>query len=645
MKKVLALTMALILLASVLVGCRTTLEKDAEGNLDRGAVIKMYLTTEVFNFDPQIAINDDAMLQIFSLLFEGLTKLDSDGDWEKAIMDDYEVNEDDRDGYSVLVELKDTKWTDGRTVQANDFVFAWKRLVNPNSRSEAASLLYDIKNAREINKGNVSIDDLGVSAVDTYTLKITFESADVDLDRFFTNTSSIALVPLREDVVTRFMYPDELPDVTIPETTEPVTDAEGNVVTESQTIGEPAEYDPVEYGDYWARRANAIVTNGPFSVKVNDEAGELRLERSSYYYRDTEKNEYLDKYVIPYRLVTNYSDSDEKYLTPAAQLELYKNEGIFYVGNLPLDQRKDYEDDAEVSDMMVTHSYFFNTENPIFADAKVRRALSIVLDRQHVADLLTFAAPAVGIIPEGVFDTDYDTSFREEGEDLIAATADEAAAKELLRGVKLDSKSFTLTVRNNEADIAVAEYAKSQWKKLGFDVEIKTLKNSVVEYTDMSTDTPYKYVIDEFQEAYNNSDFDVIAVDMNMYSPDPFNALAQFAGDFSGNGADMLSDDIDVELHVTGFDSAAYTALIEDAYKLTDADERAAKLHEAEKLLVEEMPVCPVVTLKSAYIANDILSGIKTTYYGVTDFKRMKMKNYMDYKEEETEAQNVVVEE
>lgn len=632
MKKILALAMALVLLAAALIGC-TTLEKDADGNYDRGAVIKMYLTTEVFNFDPQIAINDDAMLQIFSLLYEGLTKLDSKGDWEKAIMDDYEINEDDRDGYSILIELKDTKWTDGRTVQANDFVFSWKRLVNPNSRSEAASLLYDIKNAREINKGNVSIDDLGVSAVDTYTIKVTFENEDVDLDRFFTNLSSIALVPLREDVVTRFMYPEDLPEITTVETTEPVTDANGNVITEETTIGEPAEYDPVEYGDYWARRANAIVTNGPFSVKANDEGGEFRLERSSYYYRDTEKNEYLDKYVIPYRLVTDYSTGDTK-----AQLELYNNEGIFYVGNLPLDERKNYEDDAEVSDMMVTHSYFFNTKNPIFADAKVRRALSLALDREHVADLLTFAAPAVGVIPEGVFDTDYKSDFREEGEDLIASTADEAAAKDLLKGVKLESKSFSITVRKNEADLAVAEYAKSQWEKLGFDVEIKTLKNELVEHLDTSTDTPYKYVVDSFQEAYNSGDFDVIAVDMNMYSPDPFNALAQFAGDFSGNGTDMLSENFDINLHVTGFENAAYTELIEKAYAATDEDERAALLHDAEKLLVEEMPVCPVVTLRSAYIASDILSGIKTTYYGTTDFKRMKMKNYMDYKEEETEA-------
>ncbi len=632
MKKILALAMALVLLATALIGC-TTLEKDAEGNYDRGAVVKMYLTTEVFNFDPQIAINDDAMLQIFSLLYEGLTKLDSDGDWEKAIMDDYEVNEDDRDGYSILIDLKDTKWTDGRTVQANDFVFAWKRLVNPNSRSEAASLLFDIKNARKINQGIVSIDDMGVSAVDTYTLKVTFENENVDLDRFFTNTSSIALVPLREDVITRFMYPDVIPEITTVETTEPVTDANGNVITEETTIGEPAEYDPVEYGDYWARRAGAIVTNGPFTVKVNDEAGELRLERSSYYYRDTEKNEYLDKYVIPYRLVTDYSNGDAK-----AQLELYNNEGIFYVGNLPLDERKNYEDDAEVSDMMVTHSYFFNTENPIFADAKVRRALSLALDREHIADLLTFAAPAVGVIPEGAFDTDYKSDFREEGEDLIAPTADEAAAKELLRGVKLDSKSFSITVRNNEADIAVAEYAKSQWEKLGFDVEInKVTKNEVVERTDTSTDTPFEYVMDAFQELYDTRDFDVIAVDMNMYSPDPFNALAQFAGDFSGNGADMLSENIDINLHVTGYNNDKYIELIEKAYEATDEDERAALLHEAEKLLVDDMPVCPVVTLQSAYIANDILSGIKTTYYGTTDFKRMKMKDYMDYKEEETE--------
>ena len=285
MKKLLALTLAVVLLSATLVSCGTTLEKDAEGNLDRGAVINMYLTDEVYDFDPQQPVNDDAKLKILHLLFEGLTKLNSKGKWEKAMMDSYTVNPDDRDGYSITIELKSSKWTDGRPVQAGDFVTSWKRLVDTNNKGEAASLLYDIKNARAINLGDVSVDDLGVSAVDTYTLKVTFENDNVDIDRFFTNLSSIALVPLREDVLAR-------------------------------------------YGETWSSVTNAVISNGPFAVKAAGENGEIRLERSSYYYRDTESNEYLDTYVIPYRLITDHSVKLEDQLKDLLLLLFHLNSKV-----------------------------------------------------------------------------------------------------------------------------------------------------------------------------------------------------------------------------------------------------------------------------------------------------------------------------
>ena len=588
MKKALALVMALVLLSATLAGC-TTLKKDSEGNIDRGAVINMYMTTEVYNFDPQVTINDDAALKIMSLIYEGLTTLDSNGKWQNAMMNSYSESKNDRDGYSITIELRDSKWTDGTTVQAKDFVYSWKRLLDANNRGEAASLLYDIKNARQVNLGNVSIDDLGVSAVDTYTLKITFENENVDLDRFFTNLSALPLVPIREDIVAR-------------------------------------------YGENWAKRAASILTNGPFSVKDATEGKTLRLERSGYYYRDTEKGETLDKYVIPYRLITSYDRGDLQ-----AQLDAYNNDEIFYIGELPLSERANYEKQAEVSDMMVTHTYFFNTQNKLFRKAEVRRALSLALDREKIAEILTFADPAVGYIPDGAFNTTRKTSFRKEGEDLISSSANVEEAKSLLSSAGVRSGSFAITVRDNEADVAVAEYVKSVWDSLGFNVRIEKTGTDHTSVTE--TEGVITYVVDEYQKKYDEGDFDVIAVDMAMASPDPFGPLSQFAGDFSGNGTNLDAEPYDYKGHVTGYESDEYTALIEKAFASADEKERASLLHDAEALLMQDMPVCPLVFLKSAYLKSGVLSGIKTNYYGITDFKRTKMKNYMDYKETETAAE------
>lgn len=595
MKKIISLTLAVIMLAAALAGC-TTLKKLPDGTYDKGAVIEMYFSGEVYNFDPQISITDENMLKVMSLLFEGLTRINSKGKWEKALMKDYKVKADDRDGYCVIITLNHTRWSDGRSVQAIDFVNSWKRILDPNNACEAASLLYDLKNAREIKRGDagISVDDLGASAIDTYTLKLTFKNDSPDLDRFFRNTASIALVPLREDIIAM-------------------------------------------YGDKWAMRTTSICTNGPFVLREADKGGVLRLERSGFYYRDPEKDKYADKYVIPYRLRTDYSRGDGE-----AQVKAYENEEIFFLGDLPLSKRAEYKNSAKVNDMMVTHTYFFNTENKVLNKAEVRRALSLAIDREKVAEILTFAQPAVGYIPYGVSDTSAKSSFRSAGEDLIATKANTDEAKKLLSSAGVRGGSFSITVReNSEADIAVAEYVAGEWNKLGFDVDVKKVGTSRLTVTD--GDLTVTYTVDDFEDQYNSGDFDVIAVDMSMLSSDAFSALSQFADEFSGRGVDMTpGGGYEIFKHVTGYSDSDYNDLIDRIDNETYTAARAELLHEAEKKLLQDMPVCPIVFLQSAYVSNKILSGFKVDRFGLIDFKRVKMKNYMNYKtldeEEETAA-------
>ena len=600
MKKIISLLLAALTLAAVLSGC-TTLKKLEDGTYDRGAVIEMYIAEEVYNFDPQIAVTDENMLKVMSLLFEGLTRLDSNGKWTKALMKDYEIRANDRDGYSVLITLNKTKWTDARTVQAIDFVNSWKRVLDPNNSCEAASLLFDLKNAREIKRSDegVTVDDLGVSAVDTYTLKLTFRNSDVDLDRFFRNCASIALVPLREDIIAR-------------------------------------------YGDKWAMKTTSICTNGPFALREMQTGGVVRLERSGHYYRDPDKDKYYDKYVIPYKLITDYSIGNAEKQVAAFEKEESDDEGskLFYLGNIALSKRVEYKNKATVVDMPVTSSYFFNTKNSIFSNPDVRRALSLALDRNHVVELLTFAKAATGYIPYGAVNDTAKSSFRNAGEDLIAAGANMDEAKSLLSKAGVRGGSFTITVRkNSEADIAVAEYAAEVWGSLGFTVRIDQVGTSVFAVTEGEGDsaTTTLYTIDDFQEKYQSGDFDVIAVDVTMPSVDAFSVLSQFSDEFSGNGVDMESGNYEIHGHVTGYSNPEYDALIEKIYEETNASERAKLLHEAEKMLLDDMPVCPIVFLQNAYVSSGILSGFKTDRYGLVDFRKVKMKDYMKYKPSEDE--------
>ena len=519
------------------------------------------------------------MQKVFSLTYEGLTRLDENGKWQKALMKDYTIDKDNEDEFSILITLKTSYWSDGRTVQAADFVYSWKRLLDANAKYEAASLLYDLKNAYEIKMGDASIDDLGVAAVDTYTLQVKFEKK-IDLNDFFTNCTSVALVPLREDVVTR--YGDDL----------------------------------------WAKKGTYIITNGPFIPKTIS-SNLLRLERSQYYYLIRDKNEELDKYVIPYRLVTDYTAGNAE-----KQLEAYNAGTLLYIGELPLSQRAELKGKATVSDMMVTQSFMFNLNNELFANPDVRKALSLAIDREKVAEMLTFAKPATGLIPEKAFNTGNGTSFRKEGGALLETAANVEEAKSLLSSSGVRGGSFSIKIRNTEADIAVAEYAAEVWESLGFFVDVEIVK------TERNDEDP-EVMDDLFEEAYNSGDFDVITVDVTLLSPDPFNTLSQYAVDYSGNGVDLYSENYDLYGHVSGYASEEYNEIIDKAYKAETKAERAELLHSAEKLLLEDLPIIPVAFLQDAYLANSELSGFKTDYYGVRNFNRVLLKDYMNYKSAE----------
>ena len=585
MKKMLSLILVALMLMTTMASC-TTLE-----GKDRGAIIDIYLGTEVYDFDPQNSITDDAQLRFMSLIYEGLTRLDENGKWVNAMMQSYKVEQREDGIFSIVINLGgNTCWSDGRPVQAIDFVYSWKRLLDPEAQREGASLLYDVRNAKAAKLGDVSIDDIGVAAVDTYVLQVEFEG-EVDLDAFFTKCASIAMVPLREDMISRI-------------------------------------------GEKWGTKTTTVLSNGPFVLREIAENGQIAVGRSTYYYldQDPESKEPLDKYVIPYRLVNKFTTGDAQ-----AQLDAYMSGAlgatIYLDNNLPLAERAALKKKAEVTDMMATHTYVFNTQNKLFANADVRRALSLAIDREAIVEMITFAKPATGYVPYKVFDTKARTSFREEGGELIAASANIEEAKTLLKNAGVSGGSFTITVRNNEVDMAVADYVKGVWETLGFTVKIDNTKGLELSEAGVTTDL--------FQEAYKAGDFDVSVIDSMMQTADAFNILSQFATAYSGNGVDMTSPNYDLYGHVSGYTSEAYNALIESAHAELDVEARAAILHDAEKMLMEDMPICPIFFLQDAYIVSDELTGVDSDYFGMRIFKDAKLNDYMTKKAAtDTSAEN-----
>ena len=131
-------------------------------------ILKVAKDTELASMDQHIA-TDGLSFEVIAATIEGLYTLDADGNAIPAIAKSYDVSED---GLVYTFHLReDAKWSNGDPVTANDFVYAWRRLVDPNTASEYAVIMdvAGVKNAASVNAGESSLEELGVKAVDDYT--------------------------------------------------------------------------------------------------------------------------------------------------------------------------------------------------------------------------------------------------------------------------------------------------------------------------------------------------------------------------------------------------------------------------------------------------------------------------------------------
>lgn len=601
MKRIFAFLLCALMVVSCFVSCGSEINVD-----NPGAYISMYLTDEVYDFDPAYAYNNESALRVVSLLFAPLFSLDKNGKVKNELVKSYEIFEDPKASeYKLTLTLEDSYWSDGTPVSANDVVFAWKRILEVESTSEAAALLYDIKNARKVKEGDLSIDALGIYAVNTTTVEIFFEekldangSPAIDYNGFMRNLTSYALVPLREMIVSRT--------------------------------------------DDWAKKPATMVCSGPFTlrkVSYDKDNRTLVLERNAYYLRDKEVDA-LDKKVTPYRLVIDYTKTEEEIMAA------YEAGEIFYVGDIPLSLRGDYASVADVRDEMSTHTYYLNEKaiiggKALFAEQAVREALSLAIDREAIANAVVFAKAATALVPYGVFDANSaKKQFRAVGGDLISSAADMSAAKAKLSAAGIDPSQYTFAITvaaYDEVHVAIAEMVKDAWCELGFKVKVNAIDVETNDDLGTTGEVATDIKDDIFAETIRSGDYQVAAVDLVAYTPDAFGILAPFAKGFSGQGMDMdLRDENNqpyyvIPSHKTGFDNEEYNALIEKAYATTSASERATILHDAEKALMASMPVIPIVFNQTATLTSKDLSGVKTSYYGTSVFSGAKLKDYEKY--------------
>ena len=167
-------------------------------------------------------------------LMQGLVRYDRRGNVIPGVAERWEM-----DGNTATFWLReDAKWSDGKSVTANDFVFAWQRVVDPKTASEYAFILAPIKNAIEVNEGKLPVTQLGAVALDDKTLRVSLARPTA---YFVKLTAFNTFYPIRQDFF------------------------------ESQ-------------GDQYAAEANGMLYNGPFKLTSWTHSSSLKMVKNEHYW-------------------------------------------------------------------------------------------------------------------------------------------------------------------------------------------------------------------------------------------------------------------------------------------------------------------------------------------------------------------------
>ncbi|MCX6338476.1 MAG: peptide ABC transporter substrate-binding protein [Candidatus Aureabacteria bacterium] len=318
-------------------GCGTK-EPRADYTFENGA--------DVQTLDPALMTGQPEH-RIASAIFEGLTARSPTGtDIVPGVAKSWELSDD---GMRYTFHLRDCVWSDGTPVTADDFLYSWKRALDPAmGAAYYAYQLFYIRGAEEFNSGKLKdFSRVGVRVLDERTIEVELKQPT---PFFLYLTSFYTLFPVKRSCVEH-------------------------------------------YGDLWTRPGN-IVSNGPYILKEWMPSVRIRLIKSPLYWdRDNVKLGVVD--ALP---TENESTAFNMYASGEA--DWVDGAGI----PLHLIDLLKTRPDFHTTTILVTYFYRFNVTRPPLSDVRVRKALNLAADKQRIVDKILRAGqlPATTLVPPGM---------------------------------------------------------------------------------------------------------------------------------------------------------------------------------------------------------------------------------------------------
>ena len=469
---------------------------------------------------------------ILADLYEGLVVYDAKGDVVPGAAASWTTSPD---GLTWTFALRpDGRWSNGDPVTADDFVFAYRRIMDPATGAKYANILFPIRNAQGVNQGKVKPEELGVAAKDPRTLVITLERSTPYFLELLSHHTSLPMhrASMERDAAA-FVQPGRL------------------------------------------------VSNGAYVLKGFVPNDHITAQKNPYFH---------DAKDVRIDTVEYYPTSDL-----ASAVRRYQAGELDSLADLPADQIKSLK--SRFGDQVVLGPYLgvtaliVNLGKKPLDDPRVRRALSLVIDREFLAGEVwgETMQPAYGLVPPGI--ANYRAPPVLEGRDLSPIEREDRA-KALLKeaGYGEGGKPLSVEIRYNTTDNNrnTATAIADMWRGIG------------VQTTFVNTDakTHFAYLRD-------GGSFDVARYGWIGDYSDPQNFLFLVESDNAGFNAGHYANPV-------------YDALMKRAADERDMTRRADILFEAESLFLKDLPWIPLMYYGTKNLISPRLHGFHQNLRGAS---------------------------
>lgn len=499
-------------------------------------ILRLNLHSEPASLDPRLA-RDIPSLTTGKMFFDGLTRRALDGTLQLSVAEKVFFSEDNK---SVTFILRSTYWSDGTPVTAYDFEASWKRVLSPDYPAENAHHLFVIKNGRLAKNGEVSLSEIGVYALNEFTLLVELESPN----------------PYFLDLL-------------------------------ASPISFPVSSNAETKNPQWSTlQGEEFICNGPFCLQQWEHGSELSAKKNPLYWD-------VDQVHLEKIILTMIEDEH-------TELNMYENGELDWAGSpnssIPPEAIPYLRDcnELHIQPIASTYCFKFNTGAPPFDSVKMRKAFAYAINRQSLIDNVLQANQQVAqsLLPPCVFPHSHSSSLVTNREKAVAlfeeALRENGWTRETLPPI-------VLIFSKSEKHQKTAQAIQQQWcHTFGIKIALQS------------------YEWNSFLEHLSKHNFQIGGKGWVSDISDPLSFLEvyKFAHDSSlaANNETQWEDKLFIEL----LDQATSTA---------DVEERSHLIAEAERLLMEQMPIAPLYHSTACYLKKSYVHNVYLSELCDLDFK------------------------